>query len=152
MAALANEKGRQESELRQRRLRRRTSSPSDDVAMDSNNDGGNRSSGQATNDEGVDLDRKKKGSPQRKTDGHDGHGEATSSKSASSGSSEASSREMLEAAARASLLWLPPAAAHRCLRAPTPTGCTKRSRRPRDSRCKPAASPLVTLWRQSRAF
>ena len=84
MAALANEKGRQESELRQRRLRRRTSSPSDDVAMDSNNDGGNRSSGQATNDEGVDLDRKKKGSPERKTDGHGGHGEATSSKSASS--------------------------------------------------------------------
>ena len=103
LAALADEKGRQESELRQRRLRRRTSSPSDDMVMDASGEGGARSLGSMAKDEAIAHDLKKNASPEKKTDGYDDHAPGGSPKAGVNGSLEASSREMLEAAARASL-------------------------------------------------
>lgn len=97
---LADEKGRQESELRQRRLRRRTSSPSNDFDVDSSNDGVWRS---LTKEEAVAHDYRRSTSMEKKADGYYGHAQGASPKAGASGSSEASSREMLEAAARASL-------------------------------------------------
>lgn len=89
MAALADEKGRQESELRQRRLRRRTSSPTDDVMMD-------YEPRMQTKDYGSDNRRNL--SPEKKSDHYDGIHHGGHGKNGSEGP-----REMLEAAARASL-------------------------------------------------
>lgn len=89
MAALADEKGRQESELRQRRLRRRTSSPSDYVMMDYD-------PRMQTKDDGSDIRRNP--SPEKKSDPYDGNHHGGHGKF---GGEEA--REMLETAARASL-------------------------------------------------
>jgi hypothetical protein len=89
LAALADEKGRQESELRQRRLRRRTSSPSDDVMMD-------YEPRMHTKDDGSDNRRNL--SPEKKSDHYDGNHHGGRGKNGGE-----ATREMLEAAARASL-------------------------------------------------
>jgi hypothetical protein len=95
MAALADERGRQESELRQRRMKRRAVSPSDDPALD-NTDTMQRNNGPLTDDPNA---SKTKGgdSTEGKNIGDDGDVFSSSSHGAQG------SREMLEAAARASL-------------------------------------------------
>lgn len=96
MAALADERGRQESELRQRRMRRRPVSPSDDAAFDNNTDMMQRSNGHLKDDPNA---SKFKGSASNdgKSGGDDGDAFSSSARAAHG------SREMLEAAARASL-------------------------------------------------
>jgi hypothetical protein len=99
LAALVGERGRQE--LRQRRLRRRTSSPSDDIMMESGNDcSSSRSSGLLKEDAAGHDTRKGNTFPDRKNEGDEHRQQSMSQKS---GGSESSTREMLEAAARASL-------------------------------------------------
>jgi hypothetical protein len=100
MAALADEKGRQESELRQRRLRRRTSSPTDDMVTDSIDEWGTKVAGAMAKDETFVNDRKKSPIREKRTYGYDNNIQRRSPKA---GALEDSSREMLEAAARASL-------------------------------------------------
>jgi hypothetical protein len=100
MAALADEKGRQESELRQRRLRRRTSSPSDDMLSDSINEWGTKLAGAMAKDETFVNDRKKSPTREKRTYGYDNN---TQRRSPKAGALEEASREMMEAAARASL-------------------------------------------------
>lgn len=88
LAALASEKGRLESEFRQRALKRRcSSSMSDDMQTDSAADAASRTPGSPSRgDEGPGQDAKSNSpSPEKKADGE---------------GSESSSREMLEAAAR----------------------------------------------------
>lgn len=95
MAALANEKGRQESELRQRRLRRRMSSPSDDVTGDtSNSDGGARPAWGYGKDEMKDQ---KKSPREKPNDGQDHRSPRQRSKN-DHGSSDEASKEILDAA------------------------------------------------------
>ena len=89
MAALADERARQEKELRERRLKRRASSPIDE----SNNDGGNDS--RMTEDEAA--ERRKELSPEKRS------GEYDSNSSPGRAQGDGSTREKLEAAARASL-------------------------------------------------
>jgi hypothetical protein len=101
MAALADEKGRQESELRQRHLRRRTSSPTDDMVTDSMNEWGTKLAGGAmAKDETFVNDRKKSPTREKRTYGYDNN---TQRRSPKAGALEESSSQMLEAAARASL-------------------------------------------------
>lgn len=102
MAALADEKGRQESELRQRRLRRRTASPSDDAVADSSNEWGTRLPAASTKDDGALNDRSKSPTREKKEDGY-GHSSHRSSQKGGSNRSSEESRALLEAAARASL-------------------------------------------------
>ena len=106
LAALADEKGRQESELRQRRLRRRQSSPTDEVMGDVAHDGSVRSQGVHGRDDSI--DDRKAASPEKKSDSFDVGGRGSPSKSNGSDRdprrhSDPSSQELLEAAARASL-------------------------------------------------
>lgn len=91
LAALADEKGRQKSEVRQRRFRQRTSSPIDEVlttVRDSENKTGSFAEKNDHDNEGIIIDQS-----------------LTSPKNKRSvcSSSESSSRETLEALARASL-------------------------------------------------
>jgi hypothetical protein len=95
LAALADERGRLHSEFRQRRLRRRAS-PSDDVVAESS-DGPTSSSSRAT---GGGQEAKKEASPEKKR--HD-NGSGSPGEQSGSDNSGMSSREILEAAARASL-------------------------------------------------
>jgi hypothetical protein len=67
--------------------------------MDSSNDGGSRNTGSET----VLHENKKSASPEKKMDGYDGSAQGASPKAGGSRAGDASSREMLEAAARASL-------------------------------------------------
>lgn len=94
MAALAREKIRQESELRQRHARRRPMSPSDEVTVDS--EGNPRSSGNFARDDSKDASLRSVFSAEGKIDGAANDG-------LRGRGSGCSSREMLEAAARASL-------------------------------------------------
>ena len=106
LAALADEKGREEMELRQRRLRRRQSSPTDEVMGEALHDGSARGNGVHGRDESG-GDRKAT-SPEKKAHSFDDGGAGSPSKSNGSDGdprehSDPSSQEMLEAAARASL-------------------------------------------------
>lgn len=96
LAALADERGRQESELRQRHMRRRTASPSDDLVMDNNTDMMQRCNGHLKDDPNLSSHK-----GNATNDGRNGgdYGGVYSS----SGHGAQGSREMLEAAARASL-------------------------------------------------
>lgn len=96
MAALADEKERLQSQLRHRRLRRRASSSmSDEIAGAEGTDAANT----AGLHEGVSDDRKRAASPEKKSLNESRHETSGST----SGGNHATSREMLEAAARASL-------------------------------------------------
>lgn len=99
LAALADEKGRQETELRQRRLRRRTlsSSPLDDMIVDKSP----KSAGLVKKEESM-SDSRKSAVRDKKTESDDGD-VLMASQNNDTGISEESSREMLESAARASL-------------------------------------------------
>ena len=93
---MADEKGRQESETRLRRLRRRASSPNDD--MTSSNEEAARNTG--ANDENSAQELTKPSSPEKTVVAFDKSGHALPN---SVGNSDSNSRELLEAAARASL-------------------------------------------------
>ena len=85
LAALADERGRLESEFRERALKRRHSAVSDDMQIDGSGDQSSHHLGSPSRDEGHDTNSKDKSpSPEKKPDNE----------------SESSSREMLEAAAR----------------------------------------------------
>jgi hypothetical protein len=111
LAALADEKGRQESKLRQRRLRKRNSSPIDELVAEETSD----SSSSVSTEHGMkedtiirDSENKSRSFPV-KSDNEDEAMIANESstspeqKQRVGGSSKSTSREMLEALARASL-------------------------------------------------
>ena len=88
LAALADERGRLESEFRQRALKRRHSALSDDMQVDGGGDASLHHHGSPSRDEGHDANSKDNSPSPEKKSGNDSAG------------SESSSREMLEAAAR----------------------------------------------------
>lgn len=102
MAALADERGRQESELRQRRLRRRAVSPFDDASMENNTDTSTRHNGQQVKDELSPKASHIASEGKKEEDDRHNMGVSSPNKEALVNGSQ-SSREMLEAAARASL-------------------------------------------------
>jgi hypothetical protein len=99
---LEDEKERQETEVRQRRLRRRQSSPTDELLGEGGPDSVSRNQGgSASNDAG---NTRKSSSPDQKGDPFDRGNQGSPSKSRGNGGvSDSSAQEMLEAAARASL-------------------------------------------------
>lgn len=103
MAALANEKVRQETELRLRRMRRRPTSPGDDTNFESSADFPGRSNGQHSKDDAttVGFDSASTNQVMYKFDEGDSCTSLGHSRQASNG--DVTSRELLEAAARASL-------------------------------------------------
>eukprot|EP00980_Cylindrotheca_fusiformis_P020720 scaffold7738_cov133-Cylindrotheca_fusiformis.AAC.29 len=102
MAALAEEKGRQDLEMRHRRGRRRASSAEGDDSMvvDAGNEWGTKP---PVLPNGKDDDQNRKDGEQKKEDGYVNNPQRTSPKVGGNGGSGESSRELLEATARASL-------------------------------------------------